>query len=96
MSFDPSSVLAFAQGLALVLLGLALALALFRLARGPSLADRVVALDLIATVAVGLVILEAVRSGEALLLRPALVVALVGFLATVAFAHYLKTRKGPS
>lgn len=94
MSFDPSSVLAFAQGLALVLLGLALVLALFRLARGPSLADRVVALDLIATVAVGLVILEAVRSGEALLLRPALVVALVGFLATVAFAHYLKMRRG--
>jgi len=70
----------------------ALALALLRLVRGPTLADRVVALDLIAVVLVGWVAVEAIRTGRTILLRPALVLALVGFLGTLAFARYLERR----
>jgi multicomponent Na+:H+ antiporter subunit F len=70
----------------------ALALAFVRLVRGPTLADRVVALDLIAVVLVGWVAVEAIRTGRTILLRPALVLALVGFLGTLAFARYLERR----
>lgn len=88
-----SPVLDGATHLSLLLLALGLLLALVRLARGPSLADRVVALDLVAVLTVGFVAVEALRSGQAVLLRPALVVALVGFLATVAFARHLAGRQ---
>lgn len=77
---------------ALLMLALGLFLALIRLARGPSLADRVVALDLVAMITVGFVAVEALRSGQPVLLRPALVVALLGFLATLAFARHLMAR----
>lgn len=80
---------------ALLMLLAALLLAVVRLAKGPSLADRVVALDLIALVAVGYVAVEAIRSGLPILLRPALVIALLGFLTSVAFAYHLKRRNEP-
>lgn len=73
----------------LVALGLAVALALFRLVRGPSVADRVVALDLISLLAVGLIAAHAVAYQEPVLLDVALVIALVTFLATVSFARYI-------
>lgn len=79
----------------LVLLTAALALGLVRLVKGPSLADRVVALDVIALVVVGLIVVDALRQGQPLLLRPALLVGLVGFLATVAFASNLLRRDKP-
>ena len=79
--------------LALAMLLLAVVVALIRLARGPHLADRAAAFELIALAAVGGVVIEAIRSGEILLLRPALVVALVGFLGTVAIADYLERRR---
>lgn len=91
-----SSFLSLAASLAQLVMTAALVLGLVRLARGPSLADRVVALDLVAVVAAGLIALEAVREGQPLLLRPAFVVALLGFLGTVAFAHSLLRRKEES
>jgi multicomponent Na+:H+ antiporter subunit F len=87
-------ILDLATHLALLMMALGLLLALLRLARGPSLADRVVALDLVAMLTVGFVAVEALRSGEAVLLRPALVVGLLGFLATLAFARYLAREGG--
>ena len=46
-------------------------------------------------VGVGLAVTNALRTGESLLLRPALVVALVGFLGTVAVARHLEGREDP-
>ncbi len=69
---------------------LAFLLAFVRLARGPSLPDRVVALDLMATLAVGFIATYAVATGQALYVDLALVLALVAFLGTVAFAHYIE------
>ena len=84
-------------GLEPILLALALSaiLGLYRLVRGPSVPDRVVALDLIALLAVALIATQAVASGESVLLDVALVIALVSFLATVAFARYIDRRQGP-
>lgn len=76
-------------------LALAVALSLFRVVRGPSVADRVIALDLMFLLAVGLIAAHAVGRGQPVLLDVALVIALVIFLATVAFARYIGRRSGP-
>jgi len=76
--------------IALLLLTLAMALVVMRLIRGPSLADRVVALDVLAPVAIGFIAAFVVATGATALLDAALVLALVGFLATVAFAGFVE------
>lgn len=81
-----------AAGVALAMVGLALFLAFVRLVRGPTLPDRVVALDLMGVLAVGMIAAYAVATNQPVLLDPATVLALVGFLSTVAFAQYLKRR----
>ncbi|MDU8944832.1 monovalent cation/H+ antiporter complex subunit F [Ovoidimarina sediminis] len=74
--------------LGFVMVFLAVGLALWRLAKGPSLPDRVVALDMMTVAIVAFCGLAAVRSGDAAFLDVALVLALVGFLATVALARF--------
>lgn len=73
---------------ALALCAATVLLAVVRLVRGPSLADRVVALDLLSAVAVGIVAAWSVASGEVVYLDVAILVALVAFLGTVALARY--------
>jgi multicomponent Na+:H+ antiporter subunit F len=60
--------------------------------RGPSLSDRVVGLHLIAVLAVGLIAMVALDSNQPVILDAAIVLALVAFLGTVAFARYLERR----
>ena len=59
-----------------------------RLVKGPSTADRVVALDLLSAVAVGIMAAWSVAADDAVYLDVALLVALLAFLGTVAFAAY--------
>ena len=75
---------------ALGLLMLALFLAIFRLIRGPSLPDRVVALDLIGVISLGIVLVLTVRTEEPVYLDVAIVMGVVSFMGTVAFARYLE------
>lgn len=70
----------------------ALALTFVRVARGPSLPDRVVALDLLSSAGVGVMAAYVVLTGEVAFLDVALVVTLVTFLGTVALANYLEWR----
>lgn len=72
------------------LLWAGIALALFRLVRGPSLADRVVALDLIAIMMVGVIIMHSIATNEPVYLRAAIIVGLVAYLGTVAFAYFIE------
>lgn len=74
-----------------LLLG-ALVLAFLRLVRGPSLPDRVVALDLLALLGISVTGVYAIATGQALFLDVALVLALLSFLGTVAFAFYIERR----
>jgi multicomponent Na+:H+ antiporter subunit F len=74
----------------LLLLALALAIAFVRLVLGSSAPDRVVALDLMAGVTVGIIAAYSVLTGEQQLLRVAMGLALISFLGTVAVAHYLE------
>ncbi|WP_375598001.1 monovalent cation/H+ antiporter complex subunit F [Devosia sp. Naph2] len=78
--------------ISLVMLGLALLVSLVRIVVGPSLSDRVLALDLLAVVAMGFVGAIAVRTGLWLYLDIAIALALLGFLATAALARYILLR----
>jgi multicomponent Na+:H+ antiporter subunit F len=69
----------------IVVLGVALLLTLVRLLRGPTTADRVVALDLLSTLAVGYLAIHAVISGQWIYLDIALGLGLVAFLGTIGF-----------
>ena len=77
-----------------VLLSAAMLFALLRLVLGPSGPDRVVALDLIATLAVGFIAVDAIANGQPVILDAAIVVSLVAFLGTVAFALYVEKGAG--
>jgi len=72
------------------LLSLGLVLAFVRLVRGPSAPDRVVALDVISTLAIGMIAVYSVLTEEPLLLRVAAALALISFLGTIAVARYLE------
>ena len=76
-----------------VLLGLAMMAAVYRIAKGPSLADRILGLDTITVLASGVIGVFAVRTGLYLYADIAIALALVGFLATVAFARFLLSRR---
>ncbi len=68
---------------------LSLALTAWRLFRGPQAPDRVLALDTLYVNAVGLVILLGLQFGSELLFEAALIVAMLGFVATVALARFV-------
>lgn len=82
---------------ALVMMGVlsvAILLALYRVLRGPSLPDRVIAIDLLTTLAVGIIALYAIVTGQEVFLSAGIALALLAFLGTVALALYIR-RGGP-
>jgi multicomponent Na+:H+ antiporter subunit F len=85
-------VLAVVEPVVFVMIGVALLLVFVRLARGPSLSDRAIALDLMAVLAVSLIAMVAFEADQPIFLDAAIVLALVAFLGTVAFARYLERR----
>jgi multicomponent Na+:H+ antiporter subunit F len=80
--------------LILPLLTTAVLIAFVRLVRGPSLPDRVVALDLMSTLGIGIMVAYAIATNQPVFLDVASTLALVTFLGTVAFAYYLEQRTG--
>ena len=74
--------------LALLALAIALAITFYRIVRGPSLMDRVVALELTATLVAGFVAVFAIGTDDPALIDVAIVLALVAFISAVAFSRY--------
>ena len=70
------------------------AMAMIRLVIGPTLADRVVALDLIAFITVGFIAVFTLESGQEPLLDIAITLGLVAFLGTIVFARLIVRRIG--
>jgi multicomponent K+:H+ antiporter subunit F len=79
----------WALNFALLAVGAALLGCAWRLLRGPSLPDRVLALDTMYVNIVALVVLLGLRQGTKLFFEAAVLIALLGFVATVALARYL-------
>ena len=85
---SPSEFLALSIDLSFAMVMISVALGFVRIARGPSLADRVVALDMMTVIIVAFCGLYAIFSDEPAFLDVAIALALVGFLATVALARF--------
>jgi multicomponent K+:H+ antiporter subunit F len=75
--------------LAMVLLGVALLLNAWRLYRGPDATDRILALDTLYINAAAAIVLYGVHIGRAEFFEAALLIALLGFVSTMALAKYL-------
>ncbi|KPQ21626.1 MULTISPECIES: monovalent cation/H+ antiporter complex subunit F [unclassified Halomonas] len=76
--------------LSLALMCIALCLAFVRLFKGPSLPDRVVALELFSSILVGTIGLVAIATNVPSLLDVAIVMALMAFMAAIGFARFLE------
>lgn len=92
----PTGVLQLAVQVAFAATTLALVAAFVRVVVGPSLADRVLALDMIGLVSVSIIATYAIASGQALFLDAAIALALIAFLGTVAFSRFIEWRRGSS
>lgn len=79
--------MAWAQTLLVLGALLATALATFRIIRGPTHADRIVALDIFLAGAVALCVAASIATGRTVFLDVAIGLALVGFVATVGWAR---------
>jgi multicomponent K+:H+ antiporter subunit F len=75
--------------ISLGLVGLATALTLWRLARGPTMPDRILALDTLAIDVIALVVLMGLATGGVFSFEAALLIAMMGFVGTVALCKYL-------
>ena len=84
-----STMLAWSITAAQVLLSLAMACAMFRILRGPRAQDRVVGFDTLYVNAMLLLLVIGIRSGSTLYFEIALIIALLGFVSTVALAKFL-------
>jgi len=83
---------AVTTNLVLPMLILAAIIATVRLAKGPTLADRAIALDLLGAIGIGFIGSYALTTGRMAYLDVAMVLALIAFLGSVAFATYLERR----
>ncbi|MWG33334.1 monovalent cation/H+ antiporter complex subunit F [Halomarina oriensis] len=73
----------------LLLASLVTLVAGYRVVRGPTTPDRVVALDVIGTNVVAIALLFALVTGQALFVDVSLVLTIIGFISTVAVARYI-------
>lgn len=92
MNDGEMTVLGIAAQITFGFLVVGMACAFVRVIRGPSLPDRVVGLDLLTVLMVAFAGVFAVAAGEDAFIDVALALALVGFIATLAFARYAERR----
>jgi multicomponent Na+:H+ antiporter subunit F len=78
--------------ISIVLITLAFIMIAIRLFIGPTLEDRVVALDLITTSAIAFIAVYSMLINRTTIMDVGIVIALLAFLGTVAFAYYLERR----
>lgn len=87
-----AAILSWSVWLAMIVLAVAFLATVWRVVRGPTLPDRVVALDMLVGIVIGFIALIAIRTGFTLYVDIAIALGLVGFLATVAFARFIMPR----
>lgn len=75
--------------IAYALVGLAFLLSFWRLLRGPDAPDRILALDTLYVNTIALLVLLGIHLGSAIYFEAALLIAMMGFVGTVALCKYL-------
>lgn len=73
----------------LVMLAVSMMMAFIRVVRGPSLPDRIIAIDLLSSVVVGMLSIHAIRTDEYVYLTAGIALALISFIGTVALALFI-------
>lgn len=86
------TIVSAAANIALFLMCAAFFLTAYRVIKGPTLPDRIVALDMLTGIAIGFIAVVAIKTGFNLYIDIAIALGLVGFLATVAFARFVLNR----
>ncbi|ENN86192.1 PhaF2 protein [Rhizobium freirei PRF 81] len=86
------SIVSAAAMVALGILSLAFLFTVYRVVAGPTLPDRILALDMLVAIAIGFIAVIAIKTGFLLYIDIAISLGLVGFLATVAFARFVLTQ----
>jgi len=81
--------LSWALTLAFASVAISQLLAMFRLVIGPGTADRILALDTMVVNAIGLIVLVGISQGTGLYFEAALIIAMLGFVSTVAYARFV-------
>lgn len=79
----------------LVAIAVAGVLSAVRVMRGPTVPDRVIALDVLGNLCAGVIAMYAIYFGRPVMLSIALVIALIMFLGTVALSVYIERRARP-
>jgi multicomponent K+:H+ antiporter subunit F len=69
--------------------GLALLVTLWRIVRGPDATDRILALDTMVINVIALIVLYGIASGTGVYFEAAILIAMVGFVSTVAYCRFL-------
>lgn len=79
--------------LSLVLFSITIAVALFRIIRGPSMPDRVVALDMIGVTLLSMIAIVSILLKTKAFLEVILILGILSFIGTIAFSKYLERGK---
>ena len=77
----------------LPILTISVLLVFIRLFKGHSVVDRVIALDLIITIGIGIITVYSIRQEQEVLLDVAIILALIAFLGTIAFSYYIEKQQ---
>lgn len=87
-----SMIVSAATIVALLILSLSFLFTVYRVIKGPTLPDRIIALDMLVGIVIGFIAVIAIKTGFTLYIDIAIALGLVGFLATVAFARFVLSR----
>ncbi len=77
----------------LPILAISLLLVFIRLFKGPTTVDRVIALDLLITIGVGVITVYSISTRKPILMDTGMILALIAFLGTIAFSYYLERQR---
>ena len=84
-----TEIMGWAVVIAFVIVGLSQIMAMIRLWTGPSTGDRILALDTMFINAIGLIVLLGIYQGTQVYFEAALIIAMLGFVSTVAYAQFV-------
>lgn len=85
----PAEFLQWAIWIAFAALSVAQVMAMFRLIIGPTSGDRILALDTMVVNAIGLIVLIGIAQSTELYFEASLIIAMLGFVSTVAYARFI-------
>lgn len=86
------SFIEFAAYISVIIIGLSILIIFLRLVIGPTIEDRIVALDLLSANAIAFIAVYAIQNNTTTFLDVGIILAMLAFLGTIAFAFYLEKR----